>query len=584
MLTLERTAPFRPPMAAPGRWLLLAGVATSLLLTAGGASRISALPGGPATGTAPSPATTADTSEVERLLRGRLEAMRAGHDVGVEGRRLLARRALPSFYEGRAFAPAWAVGSDGPARVASLLTALDRATTHGLDREDYHRTAIDSLARRLSTGSTSPEQRVAVELLATDAFLVLGSHLLLGRVNPETIDPEWLANRRSARLEDVLEEALRSGRIEARLFELAPRQPRYATLLRAAASLRSIAVDGGWPVVPDGPRLEEGVRDERVRLLRRRLRASGDLDPTSRRVSDLFDGAVLEGVRRFQERHGLEVDGIVGPATLGALNVSAEERARQIETNLERWRWLPDDLGERHIEVNIAGFDVRVVERGVVVRRHRAVVGRQYRQTPMFSGSMTYLVLSPYWHVPPTIAAVDKLPVIKADPAQISAQRMTLLEPSTGRAVDPSTVDWAAMTGSEFNRRYRLRQNPGPWNALGAVKFMFPNRYNVYLHDTPSRELFERARRSFSSGCIRVQNALGLAEYLLADQPEWTRARMDQVVAGGVERTVSLTRQMPVHLLYWTAWAEDGVVHFREDLYGRDLAVQRAVEAPPPGA
>ncbi len=332
-----------------------------------------------------------------------------------------------------------------------------------------------------------------------------------------------------------------------------------------------------------GSKLELGMEGDRVAEVRSRLRASGDLsaDAAEDRV---FDAPLAEAVRRFQRRHGLDPDGVVGAGTVTQMNVPAGERARQLQTNLERWRWLPNDLGQRHIEVNIAGFEVRVVENGRVVQLHRAIVGRQYRQTPIFSGTMTYLVLSPYWHVPPTIAAVDKLPILRSDPGSLTAQGIVVLDQMTNEPVDPATVDWSQITGAELNRLYRLRQDPGPYNALGAVKFMFPNQYNVYLHDTPSRELFERTSRDFSSGCIRIDRPLDLAEYLLADQPEWTRARIDSVAAGGVERVVRLNRGVPVHLLYWTAWVDDdGTLNFRPDIYGRDQTVSRALEATPPG-
>jgi len=276
---------------------------------------------------------------------------------------------------------------------------------------------------------------------------------------------------------------------------------------------------------------------------------------------------------------------VVGPGTLAALNRTPRERARQVAINMERFRWLPNDLGRSHIEVNIAGFEVTVVADGAVTRKHRAVVGRQYRQTPIFSGVMTYMVLSPYWHVPPSIAAVDKLPLIKQNPGYLAAQRMTLLTQGGNQPVDPFTVDWTSMTGAELNRRFRIRQDPGPMNALGKVKFMFPNGYNVYLHDTPSRELFAQASRGFSSGCIRVQDPLDLAEFLLRNDPAWNRARIDAVVAAGTEQTVRLAVPFPVHLLYWTAWVdEDGTVSFRDDIYGRDDVVWSALVADPPGS
>ena len=513
-------------------------------------------------------------------VRVRIELLRSVGRPLVDEPSVLAVSALPRFYEDRGFVPVWTDADGGP-RVQALVRAIRRAEDHGLDPSAYHLEAIEALA------ATPPSEEAStnLEFLASDAFLVLGSHLLHGRVNPETINPEWLANRRNARIDTVLARAVETDRIEETLYDLAPRQARYRRLVEAARELRSVVAQGGWPTVPD-ERLEVGSTGPAVLALRRRLGIGGDVPSTEdagRDGASSFDEGLRESVIRFQTRHGLDADGVVGPATLGALNVSAARRLRQLEINLERWRWLPETLGAEHIEVNIPGFEVRVVENGNTVSVHRAVVGRPFRQTPMFSGTMTYLVLSPYWHVPPTIAAVDKLPAIKKDPGVIARERMTLLEQGTDRPVDPATVDWAAMTGPEFNRRYRLRQEPGPNNALGDVKFMFPNKHNVYLHDTPTRDLFERSARDFSSGCIRIERPLELAAYLLRDRPGWNRQRIDQVVQARVEQTVRLERSVPVHLLYWTAWiGDDETPNFREDIYGRDDLVWNALTSAPP--
>lgn len=523
-----------------------------------------------------------DSPDVVSQLQARIEAGRASGAWYAAGHRIHAAIALPAFYEGRGFQPAWSGDSAARERTAALLVSIRRSAEHGLDPADYRLATVDSLAALVAAEPGAAGAATDLELLASDAFLTLASHLLMGRVNPETIDSEWLANRRQARFEDELAEAVASGRIVETLEAQAPPQPRYARLLDAARGLRGVAAIGGWPTVEDGPVLEEGSSGPRVRQLRDRLGASGGpVDPGDGGSSE-FDEALTDAVRRFQRRHGLEPDGVVGAATLAALNVGPLERARQIEVNLERWRWLPEDLGARYIEVNIAGFEVRVVENGRVVRRHRAIAGRRYRETPVFSGSMTYLVLSPYWHVPPFLAAVDKLPLIKADPGYLAAQRIAVFDQATNAVVDPSTIDWANVSGAQLNRRFRLRQDPGPLNALGAVKFMFPNKYDVYLHDTPDRRLFDRANRTFSSGCIRTENPFELADYLLRDQPEWTPERLREVAAAGVERTVRLREPIPVHLLYWTAWVEeDGSLQFRPDVYGRDEVVRAALNTDP---
>jgi murein L,D-transpeptidase YcbB/YkuD len=288
-------------------------------------------------------------------------------------------------------------------------------------------------------------------------------------------------------------------------------------------------------------------------------------------------------VKHFQKRHGLDIDGIVGSKTLGALNVTAAERLRQIEVNMERWRWLPRDLGDRYIRVNIAGFELDVFEAGRQVMNMRAITGRDYRRTPVFSDMMTYLVINPYWNVPWNIAVKDKLPLIRENPDYLAQQKMILMSGWGADVVeiDPSTIDWSEVTPKDFV--WRLRQDPGPLNALGRIKFMFPNKFNVYLHDTPSRELFEQAVRTFSSGCIRIEHPVDLAEYLLRGYPEWTRPAILAAIDKGDERTVRLLEPIPVYVLYCTAWVDEtGEISFRNDVYGRDGVVADALLELPP--
>lgn len=381
----------------------------------------------------------------------------------------------------------------------------------------------------------------------------------------------------------LLQVALDSNQIEQTLNGLLPPQPGYARLKQVLAGYKEIAAKGGWPVVPNGPKMQKDDRGERVALLRARLVASGELNTKSTTDTTLFDAELDSAVRGFQRRYGLDADGAVGPATLEALNVSAQKRVEQIRVNMERWRWLPQNLGERYILVNIANFELDVIEQTKPIMTMRVVVGKYFRRTPVFSDRMTYLVLSPYWHVPPHIAKEDKLPLIRKNPDYLSQENIKVFQSwdAKTKEVDPKSIDWLQITARSFN--YRLRQEPGPKNALGRVKFMFPNKFDVYLHDTPSRELFSKTVRTFSSGCIRIEKPIELAEYLLQKDPQWNRERILTVIDKRIERTVLLPESIPIHLLYWTVWAEaDGTVQFRNDIYGRDKLLCDALTEEPP--
>jgi murein L,D-transpeptidase YcbB/YkuD len=273
-------------------------------------------------------------------------------------------------------------------------------------------------------------------------------------------------------------------------------------------------------------------------------------------------------------------DGVVGGATREALNRDPEDLVRQLEVNLERWRWLPDDLGDRYAIVNIAAFDLDVVEQGSSALSMRVVVGQPYRRTPVLSSQITHVVLNPTWTVPERLVKEDILPRVRKDWGYLASMHLRVFDgwSDNAREVDPAEVDWSTVTP----RRYRFRQDPGPWNALGRVKFLLPNSYDIYLHDTPQRELFSRASRVFSSGCVRLETPLALVDYLLAKERRWSPEEIERIFAEGKERFLRLEHPLPVHILYWTAWVEDdGTVHFRKDIYGRDERVSRALRERP---
>ncbi len=545
-----------------------------------------------------------DTLLVADGLRSRFEGWSPDTRIHAGAHPIHSAELLYSLFEEREFDPIWLDGPRLTPEGERLTSILAYAHVDGLRPSDYHLPEIDSVAALLGAGGEDElRHRVDLDLLLTDAFLLFGTHLARGRLSPTTLEPTWRVDLEALDMVGILKRALDEEDVDAAIAGLRPARAEYRRMREGLATLRALAAQGGWGSVPPGERLEEGDRNVRVVALRSRLQATGELggrsspsgdplvgDPPGGDASgedasasdpEIFDAAVTRAVRVFQMRHGLEVDGTVGPATLGAINVPVEERIRQIELNMERQRWLPADLGDRHLIVNIAGFTLDLWEEGERVRHHRVIVGRDYRQTPVFSATITYLVFAPYWHIPPGIAANDMLPRIRENPGYVAEQRMVLFDAVTNQRVDPHSVNWTGMRGTEFNRRFRLRQEPGPENALGRVKFMFPNEHSVYLHDTPAQALFERAVRDFSSGCIRVEDPLELAEHLLRADPSWSRTRMEEVIAGGRERNVMLPHPWQIHMQYWTSWVdEEGTIHFRDDIYSRDGRVLAALGRP----
>jgi L,D-transpeptidase YcbB len=529
-------------------------------------------------------APTADAADAispaAEVLRTRVEVLAV--DPRVEAEPVTDPGFLIRFYERRQFTPAW--GDD--ARLDALLDVLSASTAHGLDPADYH---IDTLiAARAALVEPGPSlARASIDILATDALARLAYHLRFGKVNPEVIEPTWNFTRTLAGTDpiDAIQRLVEAPGLAAAVDALAPQDERYRALLAGLAEYREIAATGGWPEMPGGETLRAGMRAPRVAMLRERLLASGDLNGTASGAGQdaaLFDASLDEAARSFQARHGLEPDGVVGPRTLAALNVSAEARIDQLRINLERVRWIFRDLESRYIISNIARFQTTLIEDGAPIWSTRSVVGQPYRQTPVFRGRMTYLVLNPTWTVPPGILSRDLLPEIRRDPTTLVRRNMSVLD-LAGRPVDPAIVDWNAR-----GFPYMIRQEPGPNNALGRVKFMFPNAHHVYMHDTPARELFDRVDRSFSSGCIRLENPLELAEILLAESGNWDRAAIDRALAEGRPRTVTLPRALTVLLIYATVVPENGQLLFLPDAYNRDARLLAALEedfsfSPPAG-
>ncbi|MEJ2577192.1 MAG: L,D-transpeptidase family protein [Gammaproteobacteria bacterium] len=507
-------------------------------------------------------------------IRAHVEQLASG-DLIIEGTPVTSTTVLATLYQQRDFDPLWT----NSAAVRQLVAAVQEAEHDGLNPDEYHRAALEALQTDMEAGRFyTPERKAGVDVLLTDSLIRLAYHLLMGKVDPVDLDSNWNVDRtingRDAIL--ALTGAVNDAGIDRLLDDVRPREPYYRRLRQALEHYRAIAAEGGWPSVPEGATLKRGMSDERVAAVRRRLavnRQSDDAAPDSA----LFDAELEKAVQLFQKQHSLQIDGVVGRQTLAAMNVPVQARIDQIRVNLERARWVLHDMPEEYVLVDIAGYNVRYVRDGQSIWQARAQVGKPYRKTPVFRSKITYLEINPTWTVPPTILRNDVLPAIRRDNNYLKTRNMRVID-YDHNVVDPATIDWSRYTGPDFP--YLLRQEPGPGNALGRIKFMFPNKHLVYLHDTPSKALFEQTERAFSSGCIRVEHPYRFAELLLDDPQRWNRSAIVQAIDSRQTRTVNLPRPVTVLLLYWTvAPGEADEVVFKPDIYHRDAPVLAALDA-----
>ncbi|MBB3169749.1 murein L,D-transpeptidase YcbB/YkuD [Simiduia aestuariiviva] len=511
-------------------------------------------------------------------LYQRVEAWQAGFPAVALGQPLYHSHALIHFYQARGFKTLWVAENGLTEQAKQLIHEIDSIGNEGLLPEDYSAALFVQWLREPAALST---ELLDAELLLSDRFLTLVNHLSAGKTDPNQVAEQWRAPLVSDQGLVFLEKMAAGQALATVLDSARPQQARYRRLIDALAQMRALATEP-WPAFSLRPSIKREGRDSRLPDIARRLQLLGDLDVQWSGSS--LDADLIEAVRNFQRRHGLQQDGDIGPETFRALNVTPAERAVQIMVNLERWRWLDSDLGKKFLLVNIAGFDLRVIENDDRILQQPVIVGRDYRKTPVFSDKIRYLVFNPTWTVPAKLAIQDKLPEIKANPNYLAEYGFTVYRGGSQDIVDPSTVDWATVNAKNFN--FRLVQAPGPLNALGQVKFMFPNSHDVYLHDTPARELFDKHQRAFSSGCIRVADPLLLAELLLKEEG-WTREQIDQLVASGVTKTVPLKTPVPVHIEYWTAWVDSrNTLYFRNDIYQRDRVLYESLIQPlsPPAA
>ncbi len=518
---------------------------------------------------APSP----DRAAAAEPLRRGVEQLLFGGALEVGNATIVDRIVLGELYARSGLECLW---SDAAA--AAWIAWLPRIERDGLRPDDYYLRELRSLA---AVQKRDAQQAADLDLLLTASLARAANDLRFGKTEPARLDPSWNLPRSTRGWDAVatLEAAIASGTPGQYLERLLPRPNLYRELQTALDDYRAIAAAGGWPTVPGSGTLKRGDSGPRVTALARRLAVTGDY-LRSETYSAEFDALLQDAVRGFQRRHGLDDDGAVGPATLAALNVPVEARVDQIRLNLERGRWVFDNLPDRFLVINIASFQAFLVEHDTPVWSARTQVGRYYRQTPTFRGDIQYLVLNPTWTIPPTILREDVVPRAKRDPRYLQQNEIDV-RTADGRLLDPRALDWTKLTPRNFP--YVLEQRAGPNNPLGHVKFVFPNEHFVFLHDTPSRAQFGQATRTFSSGCIRVEDAVTLATLTLADPEHYSRELLEAAIGTGATRTVRLEKALPILILYWTASVDAaGTLRFLPDVYNRDARVLAALDAPPP--
>jgi L,D-transpeptidase YcbB len=519
----------------------------------------------------PRPA-SAQAPSVENTIRVRVEQARQRPPAPVRGVTLHQPEAVARFFEARGFTPAWQL----PGGAQQLLEAIRKIEEDGLTPAEYHQSAIVAASDAYRKAQTS-EVAADLQVLIADAAAALVDHVRYGRVRPASLDKRWNVDPRvgAPSLETLLADLARGPALDAAIDAQKPTHFIYVGLKQALARLRATARAGGWPSVAVGAAIKPGATDPRVATIRQRLTATGELAGGATGAVDVYGLELQTAVKAFQSHHRLTDDGVIGKGTIEAMNVSAAARVQQVRVNLERARWVVGGLSDTFVLVNLPAFKAYLIRDRKNVWETRTQIGREARQTPTFRADMKYLVFNPDWTVPPTILAKDVLAGMRKGENTIAKKRLTILD-QQGHAVDPSSIDWQSATPGNF--RYTLRQPPGPDNALGRVKFIFPNQHAIFLHDTPSRELFTSDQRTFSSGCIRVERPLDLAAVLLEGQESWNATRIQEVVDSGESRTVFLQSPLPVLIVYWTvSVGAAGDLRWAKDVYTLDPPVLRAL-------
>jgi len=506
---------------------------------------------------------------VQENIQKHIDKLETSKTIKLGGQKIIGNRVITGIYKNSDYKPLWEAAKNRN----DLISILDDSYYEGLNPNDYHIDFIKQHDEDVENGSRISDDNYAIaDILMTDALLTYAYHMIQGKVSPTKLDPNWNYSKRSVPddAEFRVMHRLQTQSLKEGVKSVQPDLPLYHELRFWFAKYDSVKkADGEIAQIQyPGTPLKLGDSSEVVGELKRHL--SNYANTLSLTHNDVFDEELEASLKLFQLHHALDDDGVAGKKTFEMLNMSISDRMDIIRVNMERCRWLNNDLPEEFLLVNIADFQLYLFRNQVIDYNCRVVVGKEYHETPVFTSNIKYAVFNPTWTVPYSIASKEILPKLKRDPQYLQDRNMTLLRGN--KVVDPSTIDFNQYSRNNFP--FTIRQEPGPNNALGIVKFIFPNRFNVYLHDTPSKSYFKKGERAYSHGCVRVQNPLVLAEQLLGKQG-YDKNKIDSIIKSKKLKNVYLDEQMTVMIMYWTCYEdiEEGQMYFYRDIYGRDKKI-----------
>lgn len=527
---------------------------------------------------------------IDSFIRGYLESNNPEEKPKIGENELFSTVVIHRFYGERNFEPAWVKDLKLPEIAYEMRYEIGQAKFDGLNPNDYHFQAINAYFDLYESAKKGGEKMnaidlAAVDVLLTDAYIMLSSHLFLGKVDPESLKTTWSIQRNVPELmiDRKLSAAIQSGSLRASIEGY---YPAFSIYKKMRDGLRQLFEEqkrfekepvATWKNLKIDKSIKPGDSHNQMTEIRERLYFWGFLKPYQPVDDKMYDSLMIDGVKMIQKRFGMEPDGVIGQGTIHAFNQKPLDMIATASVNLERLRWFPDTIKDIElILVNTANFQLDFIQKLDTVLSSKVIVGKSYHSTPQFSALMSYIVFSPTWTVPTSITRNELVPKIKKDPRYLAKNNMKLLN-SSGKTVDPSSIDWAKVSARSFP--YTVRQEPGENNSLGLVKFMFPNQNSVYIHDTPSRSLFEREDRALSHGCIRIQKPFDFAKILLSHDSNWTDEKIRTAMHQTKEQIVNLNRKIPVAIIYLTYWSDSrGNLYFRKDIYDRDSEIYASLK------